>query len=51
MLAPYSEQRAIIDRVTSLMALIDELEKQVSERKELSEKLMQAVLKEAFEAN
>jgi hypothetical protein len=30
------------------MSTIDELEKQVSDRQELSEKLMQAVLKEAF---
>jgi type I restriction enzyme, S subunit len=48
-LPPLPEQQAIVDRVDKLMTLIDELEKQVSERKNLSEKLMQSVLQEAFE--
>ena len=47
-LAPLGEQKAIIERVDKLMSMIDELETQVAERKELSEKLMQAVLREAF---
>ena len=42
------EQQAIIERFDNLMAMIDELEKQVSERKEQSEMLMQSVLREAF---
>ena len=48
-LPPISEQHAIVERVDTLMAMIDELEKQVTERKEQSEMLMQSVLKEAFE--
>lgn len=43
-----SEQQAIIDRVDNLMVMIDELEKQVTERKEQAEMLMKSVLKEAF---
>jgi len=43
-----SEQQAIVDRVDKLMSMINELEKQVSERKEQSEMLMQSVLREAF---
>ncbi|HHT9138597.1 MAG TPA: restriction endonuclease subunit S [Candidatus Wunengus sp. YC60] len=42
------EQRAIVARVDKLMAMINELEKQVSEHKEQSEMLMQSVLREAF---
>lgn len=34
--------------VDKLMAMIDQLEKQVSERKDQSEMLMQSVLREAF---
>ena len=41
-------QQAIVERVDKLMVMIDELEKQVSERKEQSEMLMQSVLREAF---
>lgn len=48
-LPPLAEQQAIVDRVEKLLAMVDELEKQVSERKEQSEQLMQAVLREAFE--
>ena len=47
-LPPLAEQQAIVERVNKLMAMIDELEKQVSERKEQSEMLMQSVLREAF---
>ena len=46
--ASLAEQRAIVERVDKLTAMIDELEKQVSERKEQSEMLMQSVLREAF---
>ncbi len=45
---PIDEQTAIVERVDKLMGMIDELEKQVSERKEQSEMLMQSVLREAF---
>jgi type I restriction enzyme, S subunit len=48
-LPPRTEQQAIVDRVENLLSMVDELEKQVSERKEQSEQLMQAVLREAFE--
>lgn len=39
----------IVGCVDKLMCMIGELEKQASERKEQSERLMQAVLREAFE--
>jgi len=47
-LSPIKEQQAIVDRVDKLMNIIDELEKQVTERKDKSERLMQSVLREAF---
>jgi len=47
-LPPLAEQQAIVDCVEKLVAMIDELEKQVSARKEQSEMLMQSVLREAF---
>ncbi len=42
------EQKTIVERVDKLMSMVDELEKQVSERREQSEMLMQSVLREAF---
>jgi len=48
-LPPLAEQKAIVERVDRLMAMVDELEAQVEERKEQAERLMQAVLREAFE--
>lgn len=45
---PLAEQEVIVLRVDSHMAAIDQLEKQVSERKENAQILMQAVLREAF---
>lgn len=48
-LPPLAEQQAIVDRVEKLLSMVNELEKQVSERKVQSEQLMQAVLREAFE--
>ncbi len=47
-LPPLAEQKAIVNRVDTLMRVISELGGKVSERKEQSEKLMQAVLREAF---
>jgi type I restriction enzyme S subunit len=47
-LPPLAEQQAIVERVDKIMAMIDELEKQVTERKDKSERLMQSVLREAF---
>lgn len=49
-LPPLAEQQAIVARVDSLMATIDELENQVSERKEHAQMLMQMVLRDAFDA-
>jgi type I restriction enzyme S subunit len=43
-----AEQQAIVEKVDRLMAMIDELEKQVQERKEQAGMLMQSVLREAF---
>ncbi len=48
-LPPLAEQQAIVSRVDSLMAVIDELEKQIAERKEQAQQLMQMVLREAFD--
>ena len=48
---PIDEQSAIVERVDRLMGMIDELEKQVSERKDQAEMLMQSVLREAFAGN
>jgi type I restriction enzyme, S subunit len=39
----------LIDQADRLLAMVDELEKQVAERKTQAEELMQAVLREAFE--
>ena len=47
-LPPLAEKQAIVERVDNLMAMIDDLEKQVSERKDQSEMLMQSVLRETF---
>lgn len=47
-LPPLAEQQAIVDRVGSLLAMVDVLDKQVNERKVLAEELMQSVLREAF---
>ncbi len=46
---PKIEQQIIVDKVDKLLAMIKELKKQVSERKEQAELLMQSVLREAFE--
>lgn len=48
-LPPLAEQQAIVERVDKLLAMVDDLEKQVSDRKQQAEQLMQAVLREAFE--
>lgn len=45
---PIDEQTAIVERVDKLMGMIDKLEKQVSERKDQAQMLMQSVLREAF---
>jgi type I restriction enzyme S subunit len=48
-LLPLSEQKRIVEKVDNLMAYCDELEKQVKENQENTEKLLSAVLKEGFE--
>lgn len=50
-LPPLSEQHAIVEKVNILMALCDELEKQVIASKANAEKLMQSVLREVFQPN
>lgn len=47
--APLEEQKAIVAKVKSLMALCDELEEQVREGKQQAEDLMQTVVREVFE--
>lgn len=48
-LPPLSEQKRIVEKVDKLMALCNELEKQVKENQENSERLMEAVLREIFQ--
>ena len=49
-LPPMSEQKRIVAKVDELMSLCDQLEEQINESKDNADLLMQAVLKEAFEA-
>ena len=48
-LAPREEQKAIVEKVNSLMALCDELEQQIETSQTQIEQLMQSCLKEVFE--
>jgi type I restriction enzyme S subunit len=50
-LPPLAEQKAIVAKVESLLALCDQLEQQVTAAQTHAEQLMQAVLKEAFQQN
>jgi type I restriction enzyme S subunit len=43
-----AEQQAIVERIDRLLESVNAIEKQVSERKNYAQKLMQAVLREAF---
>ena len=47
---PLPEQKRIVAKVDELMSLCDRLEEQINESKDNADVLMQAVLKEAFEA-
>lgn len=48
-LPPLNEQKRIVAKVDELMKLCDDLEEQIRQSKEGSERLMQVVLQEAFE--
>ena len=48
-LPPLTEQHRIVEKVDKLMSYCDELEKQVKENQDNTEKLMEAILKESFE--
>ena len=48
-LPPLNEQKRIVAKVDELMKLCDELEEQIRQSEEENERLMQAILQEAFE--
>ncbi len=48
---PLPEQKAIVTKVEKLLTLCDQLESQITQNQTHAEKLMQAVLKEAFSRN
>ena len=50
-LPPLPEQKAIVAKVEKLLALCDQLESEIAQNQENAEKLMQAVLREAFSHN
>ena len=47
-LPPFAEQKAIVSKVNQLMSWCDELEKKIEKRDAYQEKMMQAVVKQAF---
>ena len=47
-LPPHEEQKAIVSKVNQLMSWCDELEKKIEKRDAYQEKMMQAVVKQAF---
>ena len=47
-LPPLAEQREIVSRVEKLLANVTELEKQITEREEMTKQLMQSIMKDAF---
>ena len=48
-LPPLAEQKRIVAKVDELMKLSDALEEQIRQSEEENERLMQAILQEAFE--
>ena len=48
-LPPLAEQKEIVSRVEKLLANVTELEKQITEREEMTKQLMQSIMKDAFE--
>lgn len=49
-LPPFEEQKAIVEKVETLMQKCNELEQEITQSEEHANMLMQAVLKEAFES-
>ena len=47
-LPPLAEQKEIVFRVEKLLANVTELEKQITEREEMTKQLMQSIMKDAF---
>lgn len=47
-LPPLTEQKEIVSRVEKLLANVTELEKQITEREEMTKQLMQSIMKDAF---
>ena len=45
---PLAEQKEIVSRVEKLLANVTELEKQITEREEMTKQLMQSIMKDAF---
>lgn len=50
-LPPHAEQQSIVTKIEMLLSLCDQLEIQITQNQTHAEKLMQAVLKEAFSHN
>ena len=48
-LPPLKEQEEIVNKVETLLAKVTELEKQITEREQLTKQIMQSILKDAFE--
>lgn len=49
-LPPLNEQKRIVEKVDSLMALCDELEKKIEKQKDYSNRLMKSILESSFKA-
>lgn len=49
-LAPFEEQKRIVEKVDSLMRLCDKLEKKIEKQKDYSNRLMQSILKKDIKA-
>ena len=47
-LPPLAEQKEIVSRVEKLLTNVTELEKQITEREEMTKQLMQSIMKDAF---
>lgn len=48
-LPPLAEQKEIVSRVEKFLANVTELEKQITEREEMTKQLMQSIMKDVFE--